>query len=372
VSKVDLAAVMALLEAIQAEDKTQSSAAWLIDGSASVDALTQEEALVAVEAARRMALVGALNEAKGASDKLTRKAAARALHSLRSSGHEVPEQPKAAAGWSMGTEVREIPAPVGLIGLPQGDGYFPYIMVAYGKDNACVCAGVAGAGQGYQDADHAHVSRSKARDIIDNARRDHNLVEVPFHVALHFAERAFTEGGAGQPHGWHHMLSSVDEGLKNAARMLNPLQGQETELDSAALHDMEALLEGPHRIVFNLEERISGPAVDEVMGALTSQIAINDDEKRKRVADQVVTATNTAFDGHARATWTLAMDVLASIAKIAEWEPERRAARQVSLALAAGRPGVDILFFRVWTERQLAAVSEMIMSVRADREQSTQ
>ena len=168
------------------------------------------------------------------------------------------------------------------------------------------------------------------------------------------------------------MLSSVDEGLKNAARMLNPLQGQETELDSAALHDMEALLEGPHRIVFNLEERISGPAVDEVMGALTSQIAINDDEKRKRVADQVVTATNAAFDGHARATWTLAMDVLASIAKIAEWEPERRAARQVSLALAAGRPGADIPFFRVWTERQLAAVSEMIMSVRADREQSTQ
>ena len=66
------------------------------------------------------------------------------------------------------------------------------------------------------------------------------------------------------------------------------------------------------------------------------------------------------------------MDVLSAIADVAGWKEERRAARHISLALQAGRPGADIPFFRIWTERQLAAVSEMIMSVRAEREQTVQ
>ena len=113
------------------------------------------------------------------------------------------------------------------------------------------------------------------------------------------------------------MLSSVPEGVQNAARMLDPLAKQDAELDSDILHQIDTLLDGPRRIVFNLEERISGPAVDAVLGALTSTLAVNDDEKRKRVADEVVTATNKAFDGHARQTWTLAMDVLTAIAEVA-------------------------------------------------------
>jgi hypothetical protein len=372
VSNVDLDAIMGLLASVEAGDKTEPAAAWLIDGSTAVDALNEHDALVAVEAALRMAMGSRLGEAKTASLKQVRKAAGRALHTLRSAGHEVEISARAGGVWSMGQESREIPAPVGLLGIPQGDGYFPFILLAHGREGACVCAGVAGAGQGYQDADHAHVGRSKARDIVANARRDHNLVEVPFHVALHFVERAFAEGSRGSPHGWDHMLSSVDEGLKNSARLLSPLAKQESTLDVSALQNAEALLEGDHRVVFSLEERISGPAVDAVMAALTSSLALNDDEKRRRVADEVVTAVNAAFDGSARNNWILAMDVLAAIADIAGREPARRAARAVSLALGAGRPGADIPFFRIWTERQLAAVSEMILSVRAEREASTQ
>ena len=125
-------------------------------------------------------------------------------------------------------------------------------------------------------------------------------------------------------------------------------------------------------MVFNLEERISGPAIDAIMNALTSQLALNEDDKRRRVADEVVTAVSAAFEGHARRTWTLAMDVMATISDAADWQDERRAARHISLALQAGRPGADIPFFRVWTERQLAAVSEMIMSVRSNRDQDGQ
>ncbi len=368
-SGVDLSAVAALLANLEAGDHSTPAAGWLGADPVTPDTLELSDALLAIEAARRMGMVPHLQAAKASSAKAIRKAAAKAIHSLVASGVDVPEAPKSGGGWSMGAEQRDVPLPVGLIGLPQGDGYFPYILLAYGRDSACVCAGVAGSGQGFQDADHAHVGRSKAKSIIANARRDHNLVEVPFHVALHFCQRAFREGGAGEPHGWGHMLHSVPEGVQNAADILDPMAGEAKVLDSDALHQVDTLLDGPRRVVFNLEERISGPAVDAVLGALTSTLALHDDEKRRRVADEVVSATNTAFDGHARQTWTLAMDVVTAISAQAGWEEERQAARHISLALQAGRPGADIPFFRIWSERQLAAVSEMVMSVREGRGQ---
>ena len=62
------------------------------------------------------------------------------------------------------------------------------------------------------------------------------------------------------------MLSSVPEGVKECrACMLDPLAKQDAKLDSDVLHQVDALLDGPRRIVFNLEERISGPAVDAVL-----------------------------------------------------------------------------------------------------------
>jgi hypothetical protein len=367
-SKVDLSALAELLAAVEAGDLSSPAAQWLSGDDVAIDDMDLESALLAVEASRRMAKVGRLQDAKKAADKRVKKAAAKAIHSLKTSGHEITEDDTDRTGWSLSAEMVDIPSPVGLIGLPQGDGYFPFILVAHNRDGACVCAGVAGSGQGFQDSDHAHVGRSKAREIIENARSDHNLVEVPFHVALHFTERAFDEGGGRQPHGWAHMLSSVPEGTRNSARMLNPLQKQEAELDAEALHELDALCDGEHRVVFNLEERISGPRVDAVLNALTSMVEVDEASRRQRIADEVVSAANEAMDGHARQTWTLAMDVIASISEIAGWEAERKAARHTALALSTGRPGADIPFFRMWIERQLAAVSEMIMSVRSGQE----
>ena len=371
-SKLDLSQVVALLELVEAEDRSSAAVAWLIDGGSGLEEMDVDGALVTIEVARRIGQATRLMDAKKSSRKAVRKAAAKALHSLKSSGVEVPVEDRPSAGWSLGTEAREIPSPVGLLGLPQGDGYFPFILLSHSEAGACVTAGVAGSGQGFQDSDHAHVGRSKARDIVANARKDHNLVEVPFHVALHFCERAFDEGGSKRPHGWGHMLSSVPEGTQNSARLLDPLADQEQELDAGALNELDSLLDGEHRVVFNLEERFCGPAFDSVMEILGSKLSVDDDDKKLRVAREVASAVDEAFEGHARASWTLAMDVLAAISSVAGWDAERKAARNIGLALRAGRKGSDIPFFRIWTERQLAAVSEMVLSVRAGREVPTQ
>ena len=78
------------------------------------------------------------------------------------------------------------------------------------------------------------------------------------------------------------------------------------------------------------------------------------------------------MEGPARRNWVLAMDVIACISEVAGWEAERKLARHTSLALASGRPGADIPFFRMWIERQIAAVSEMILSVRSGQESPIQ
>ena len=121
-----------------------------------------------------------------------------------------------------------------------------------------------------------------------------------------------------------------------------------------------------------MEERISGPRVDAVLTALTSTVEVDEDSRKKRIADECALAANEVMEGHARQTWILAMDVIACISETAGWEAERKVARHTSLALSSGRPGADIPFFRMWIERQIAAVSEMILSVRSGQESPVQ
>lgn len=367
---VDPAALRALLEGIEAGTANDEPAAqWLAAEPGVPDSLAPEDALMAVEAARLMGLGAHLQKAKKSSDKRVKKAAGRAIHALKSAGQEVPDEPTSGGGWTLSKERHEALPPVGLIGLPQSDGYFPFIVVAHGDAGACVCAGVAGAGQGYQDSDHGHVGRSQARDIIASARKDHNLFELPFHVVLHLCERAFSEGGRGRPHGWEHMLESVPEATRNSARLLDPLQRQDKVLQRALLSEVDALTEGDTRVVFGLDEQSSGPAVEECVTALTSKVAIDDTDRRRRIASVVKKSATEALSGHARQTWMLTMDVVAVIAESEGNEPLKNAARHTGLALAKGLDGGEIPFFRIWTERQLAAVSEMVMSVRAGQGQ---
>lgn len=370
-SKVDFEKVVALLQELETNKSESLGASWLSTGTTGVDTLELETALVAVEAAKRMGMIERLQEAKKAQDKRVRKAAGSALHVLKSTGHDVVDE-KNEGGWSLGTEDVVVPPPIGFIGLPQGDGYFPFILIAHNRDGACVSAGVAGSGQGYQDADHAHTGRSQARDIVANAAKDPNLFEVPFHVALHFTERAFREGGNRKPHGWSHMLQSVPEGTQNAARMMDPMSKQETELDRKELENVVPLVDGAHKLPFKIEEQIANPAIDRCIAAVTSELARDDGDKRQRIASEVVEAANQSLQGPARATWLLALDVASYVAEISEWEDERKAARHTALALRAGLVGADIPFFRIWTERQLAAVTEMVLAVRAGHEVPTQ
>ena len=90
-SKVDLLALTSLLEELESGELKSVAARWLSEGGP-MHGMEEADALLAVEAARRMGKADRLLEAKASTDKGIRKAASKAIHSLKTSGVEVVEE----------------------------------------------------------------------------------------------------------------------------------------------------------------------------------------------------------------------------------------------------------------------------------------
>ena len=349
--------VSQLVAAARGEGDAPEALGAVIAGGGSVAGLVALDALAVVEAARVLGDAALLNRVKAdARDKGVRKAAGAALHKLKAAGVEV-EAPAPVATWSLGTEEVELLPPVAMLGLPEDDGYFPFLMLVNSPTETVVFAGLAGAGRGHRDVDHAHLSRSQRRQVLDDARRGGLLFDVPFHVGLAFLDRAFELGGE-RPKGWDHLVDHVDEGVRNAARVLDPMQRQEQELDEIALHAAGALVGGEHRAVFMPDHELMLAALEETMGAITSQLELSQETRRERLSRIVNETSDRVVDGVYRRTWALALDVYAWLAAHNGWDDTRASARATALALGTGMAGHRIPFVRENTERLLAMVTE--------------
>ncbi len=330
---------------------------WLQSGEG-LDELSLIDALSAIEAARRSEAGERLAAARRtASSKRIRKAAGAALHRLKSSGVKVAAT--TSRQWVPRAGLDDVPPPRALLGLPDPSGGFPFVCIAFSREDGCACAGLASAGQGHSDADHAHVTRSTARGILDGARRDQHLLDVPFHVALHFVQSAFAQGGRGHPHGWDHMIASVPEGVLTSARLLDPLAGQPAVLSEDALHDIEPLLDPRGGVFLSLSEPLMHQSFTKVMAALTSAIELDDEARRQRIQSIIDETADDLLDATSRRTWTLAMDVTTYLAGLQDNEPLQTAARHTALALRADRAGRDIPFITHWVNIQLQSAVEM-------------
>lgn len=350
----------ALVAEILAGDHPAS--AWL-RGEAGIESLAEPVALSAIEAARQRQDGARLQAAKdsGAS-KAIRKAAGAALHKLKAAGVTV-EAARSKQTWTArGAALDAPPPPVALVGMPDPNGYFPFVMVAYKPEEACASAGLAGAGQGYTDADHAHLSRSQAREVLAGSKREQGLTELPFHVALHFLQRAFEEGGRGEPHGFGHLLEAVDEGLKNSARLLDPMEGMATELDTDALHAVEPLLDPSQGVYLALGEEQAYGAMNKIAEALGSELDLDEASKLSRIRGVVDEAADEYLNETTRRSWILALDVVTFIAFRSSNAALQKAARHTALALRADMPARDVPFVREWVNAQLQSVVEMFLA----------
>jgi hypothetical protein len=350
------ARVERVIAALEEGDSSDPVVAFL-HGDVPLDPSDADSALVAISAAHRLGRGDKLLSIKDATAiKAVRKAAAEAIHRLRSTGHAVEET--RGAVWSMGSETHAYPPPTALLGMPLPDAYFPYAVMSYGAEGGVICAGLAGPGQGFKDDEHAHMGRSKARQTWDDLKRKSGWLEVPFHVGLHFAERAFKAAGDKFPGGWAHVLENVPKEDQDGARMFDPLRDQEQEIDAEALARVDDLLVGDQRVALMPNESAVVWGIEQTMDAKKSPLELTELVRQERVASIIADVADRGLEGAHRASWAQALDVTAYLAKQLGLEDLRRAARATGLAIHAGKPGREIPYVRALVTRMLEPLSQ--------------
>ncbi|RME22978.1 MAG: hypothetical protein D6798_14500 [Deltaproteobacteria bacterium] len=360
-TSVDRGIVDALLAALRdgaSVDDALAPAIAFLRGTGSLDGLTPDIAIAAVETAATLGWPAPVAAAAGSRDKRVRKAARAAAHRLRSAGIEVDAVAHRPTTWQIAPEPRVSIAPQALLGLPEEDGYVPYLLASYSDEEACVAAGVAGPIQGTRDDEHTHTSRSQARKIIDGARGDHRIVPVPFHEAIALLESAFELAGR-TPSGWAHLLSHVPEETRRAAREFDPLRELPQVLDVDALHRPEALIDGRWPVVCWMGEDLLTGSIGTVLDVVTDRERVDEEARRARIDEVLDEAADALIDDAARTTWAWAQDVVAFLAHRAGDTEVRDVARATALALRQGMPGRDVPWVRQIVSAQLLAYTEL-------------
>lgn len=324
-----------------------AGAAWARDGAGSINDLDAGTALAAIEAAVQLGNAAAIGRAAGeARDKVVRKAAGAAVHKLKSRGQSVEVQREGRV-WSITDEATPDMPPFAMLGLPDPDGYFPFLMVATGGETI-VFAGAAGGALGHREVDHTHLGRAQRRQVIADARRDPGLVELPFGTALHLVERAFTEVGE-PPHEWDHLLHQLDPATLGAARQADPF-AQDNVLVEDVLAQALPLIEGPGAIMLMPAAEVV-QSLSEQLGALSANESLDEHARETAFAEAIEAAADEALSPVARRSWATAMDVAAVVAGARGWDDVRGPARQTALALRADWPGRRIPYIVANIER---------------------
>ncbi len=253
---------------------------------------------------------------------------------------------------------------IGLLGLPEGDGSCPFVLLDLQGGQASLVAGRASTLEGIVDAEVGTVPREAASRIAEQVKREHRMATVPGHVLLHVIERAVLESGV-QPEAWAEVRDNLDQGLVNTARLVDPLAKQERELDLELLDRSTPLAHPKHGVFFELPHEVAEPVFGRILDIL--QGPGTPDERSEAIGVIVGETATAAVAGPARAAWSLGMDVVTVLSAQEGQEELRSAARHTALALRSGRAGADIPWVRVWTERQLAHAVEQLMALSRNR-----
>ncbi len=236
--------------------------AWAHDGAGDVTTLSDPE--LAIHAAGELGNIAALQAV--VAPKALRKAAAAALHRIKSRGIKVADAP-APKAFTLAREAFDVP-PRAFLSGPNAMGNCHLLMTATDREGSCIMEVIIG-GDKVQDH-HGHAGRSELRKFWKQIEGDDVMAEIPFVAGLHLGDAALN----GKPaHGWDHFLSKVAPGSLAAARSANPLE--------YALADSGAAAEGwvlpawllPGAVVDGIVASLPADATPENEGWLDEAIA---------------------------------------------------------------------------------------------------
>ena len=223
--------------------------------------------------------------------------------------------------------------PIACVGFPESDGGLPFVLAGFQEEMGILVLGTTGRGPGVEgETEHLVTTPEHAREIFTTAQHHHNLLSVPFHVAVHFMERSFA---AQVPAGWDVLIASLDEGVLNSARLIDPLRGYPDALDTRVR--IEAILEEERGIAFGIQEAVVEQVFEDLMGVLTSQVLQSDNGRRIRLAKIIDRASDEALDASSRLRWIHSLQVVAWFGKQQGWDDVWKACWHTALAMEQGR-----------------------------------
>lgn len=283
--------------------------AWAHHGTGSLAALTAPE--LAIAAAGELGNVAALQSVT--EPKALRKAAAIALHRIKSRGVKVEDLPSARS-FTLAREVLDIP-PRAFFGAPNAMGNCHMLLTGTNFEGSCIMELIIG-GPKVQDQ-HGHASRSELRAFWRDMEADPSLTDVPFLAALHIADRVVSGKSI---HGWDHFLSKLAPGTLAAARAVDPLLSARPEVGAA--------VEGwvlPTSLV-------GGGVVDAVVNAMPQEGDPSNDS-------WLDLGVSSALEGAARDEFAVAADFAALVYTMLGRSAQAADAVDVAARLRAGEPG---------------------------------
>lgn len=303
----------------------------MLDGRGRLDQLADPElAIAAAEAAGNVAALQGVSAPKA-----LRKAAAAALHRLRSRGVKVEAQ--APAAFTLSREELDVPSRA-FLGSPDDEGEVPLVLTATSHGGTCLMEMFLGTADGR--ATHGHANRTQLREVWKNLEADPSLREVPFAGGLNLA---FELLDGRSDHGWEHFLSHVPAAVQAQAR---------ADLATAAAVE-EAV--GADR-VWMLPVRLVAPRAVEV-GVQAMLQSTREEETQAWVPE----GADAALEGEARAAFAAAADRLARIHRCFGREGAAADAERLAAQLREGVAGQEIPAVRNTVERAVAARAMEIM-----------
>ncbi len=212
-----------------------ATVAWAHDGTGDVVSLADPE--LAIAAAAELGNVVALQSV--VAPKSLRKAAAAALHRLKSRGVKVEDRAPVRA-FTLAAEAVDVP-PRAWLGAPDADGNIALVLTATDLEGSCVAEVRLGIPNPHME--HGHASRGEVRELWRRLAADAGLKEVPFSLGLNLADAAVS---GSHDHGWKHFMEKISATQLTTARGLDRLQFGGAEVEEAV---GDRLLCLPHALI---------------------------------------------------------------------------------------------------------------------------
>jgi hypothetical protein len=302
-----------------------ATVAWAHHGTG--DVATLPDPLLAIDAAAELGNVAALQSVTSPKD--LKKAAAAALHRVRSRGVKV-ETPVAQRSFALGKEAITLPSRA-FLSVPDPQGEIELLLTVSDDEGSCVLGVIVGGTGSVRDARHAHVGRGELREIWKKVDCREDTAEIPFGAGLHYADAWL---GPSRDHSWTHFLEHVSPATLAAARILDPSRAFPAADAADAPTTPKWMV--PADL---LDAKVIAGAVQATLDAFMGG---EQEEVAPKIDALVTEIAASAFTDAARANVTQAAELAATTFRFRGWSAQAEMASEIGRQAASGIPGNEI------------------------------